>query len=351
MRRPPAVARVLERVTATVREHDMFQPGDLVLVEVSGGPDSVCLLYALWHLRRLFKISLTVFHFDHRLREGSAADAAYVRRVARRLGLPFHAREADSAPGPGESVEFWARVARDRAAGETWQEIGATRYADGHTRDDQAETILMALIVGWGLDGMGGINPVNGALVRPLLDVSHDEVEAFCRALGLRPRHDPMNDDTSLLRNAIRLQVIPAIERATDRTVRDTFARTAGLIGADADTLWQQATELAVGMVEASSSNETERRFSIRADALNALTPPMASRVARRAFQMAGLPWNEASIDAVVDLAAGRPGRSRDLQLGLRVVRDREYVRGSGPSLERFAAEHDPDRRPQGAQP
>ena len=189
-----------------------------------------------------------------------------------------------------------------------WRSIGATRYADGHTRDDQAETILMALIVGWGLNGMGGIHPVNGTLVRPLLDVTRDEVEAFCRALGLRPRHDPTNDDTSLLRNAIRLEVIPAIERATDRTVRDTFARTAGLIRADADTLWQQASELADGMVEAPSSDETERRFSVRADALNALTPPMASRVARRAFQMADLPWNEASIDAVVDLAAGRPG-------------------------------------------
>jgi tRNA(Ile)-lysidine synthase len=320
----------------------MLQPGDLVLVEVSGGPDSVCVLYALWHLRRLFKVKLAVFHFDHRLRQGSAADAAYVRRLAGRLGVPFHVRRAASGPSPGVSLEFWARWARQNAADAVYVEVGASRLADGHTRDDQAETILMALIVGWGLNGMGGIPPVNGVLVRPLLDVTRDEVEAFCRALGLRPRHDPTNDDTSLLRNAIRLEAIPAIERATGRAVRDTFARTAGLIRADADALWQQATDLANGMVEA-VREEPEHTFAIHADALNALTAPMASRVARRAFQMADLPWNEASIDAVVDLAAGRPGRSRDLQLGLRVVRDREYVRGSGPSLERFAAERDPD--------
>ena len=92
---------------------------------------------------------------------------------------------------------------------------------------------------------MGGIPPVSGPLVRPLLDVTRDEVEAFCRALGLRPRRDPMNEDTALLRNAIRLEAIPAIERATGREVRDTFARTAGLLREDADTLWQQATELA----------------------------------------------------------------------------------------------------------
>ncbi|HEY6566302.1 MAG TPA: ATP-binding protein, partial [Actinomycetota bacterium] len=91
-RRPPAVARVLERVTATVRAHDMLQHGDLVMVEVSGGPDSVCLLSSLVHLRRLFKIRLAVFHFDHRLRAGSGADAVYVRGLAGRLGVPFHGR-------------------------------------------------------------------------------------------------------------------------------------------------------------------------------------------------------------------------------------------------------------------
>ena len=76
----------------------MFAPGDRVLVSVSGGPDSVCLLYALWHLRRLFEIRLDVFHFDHRLRKDSARDATYVRRLAERLRLPFHLRAAEGAP-------------------------------------------------------------------------------------------------------------------------------------------------------------------------------------------------------------------------------------------------------------
>ena len=339
-RRPPAVARVLERVTATAREHNMLHAGDLVLVEVSGGPDSVCLLYALWHVRRLFKVRLAVFHFDHGLRGDSSTDAAYVRRLAARLGLPFHLRRAEESPKPGASVEFWARNVRLSAAAEVHLEIGATRVADGHTRDDQAETILMAMILGWGLNGMGGIAPViDGVLVRPLLDVTRDEVEAFCRALGLRPRHDPTNDDTRLLRNAIRLEAIPAIERAARRKVRDTFARTAGLIREDADMLWQQASHLAADIVEATTGEEDQHTFAISATAVTELTRPMASRVVRRAFQLADLPWNEATIDAVLDLAAGRPGRKRDLQLGLRIVRDQRYVRGSGPSLERFLAE------------
>ncbi|CAN5745840.1 hypothetical protein BH18ACT17_BH18ACT17_14950 [soil metagenome] len=337
-RRPPAVARVLERVTATVRRHDMLHAGDLVLVEVSGGPDSVCLLYALWHLRRLFKIRLAVYHFDHRLRGSSAADAAYVRRLAGRLGLSFHLRSAEGSPPPGASVEFWARNARGRSAAAVRAELGAARAADGHTRDDQAETILMALILGWGLNGMGGIQPVNGWLVRPMLDVTRDEVEAFCRALRLRPRIDPTNDDIRLLRNAIRLQAIPAIERASGRRVRDTFARTAGLIREDADTLWQQATDIAEGVVDATIDG-AEHSFAIPVRALADLTTPMASRVVRRALQLADLPWTESTIAAVLDLAAGRPGRSRDLPLGLRIVRDGGYVRGSGPSLERYVAD------------
>jgi tRNA(Ile)-lysidine synthase len=329
VRRPPAVARVLERVTATVREHDMLRPGDLVLVCVSGGPDSVCLLHALWHLRRLLRIRLAVFHFDHRLREGAEPDARYVRGLAARLEVPFHLRVAHDRPARGTSTEDWARTARMTAAAEVRTQIGATRLADGHTRDDQAETVLMGLVLGWGLSGMGGIEPVQGLLVRPLLDVTREEVEACCRALRLRPRRDPTNDDTSLLRNAIRLEAIPAIERSTGRRVRDTFARTAGLLRQDADALWQEACELADEHVDAEPG-----AFRVRPAALEDLTRPMASRVVRRAFQLADLAWTEDSIDAVLDLADGRPGRRRDLVLGSRAERDRLFVRVTRRTLD-----------------
>ena len=106
MRRPPAVARVLERVTRTAREHEMFAKGDTVLVSVSGGPDSVCLLYSLWHLRRLFAIRLEVFHFDHRLRADSAKDAEYVGRLADRLRA--------AVPPPVDRRTHRARASRSR---------------------------------------------------------------------------------------------------------------------------------------------------------------------------------------------------------------------------------------------
>jgi tRNA(Ile)-lysidine synthase len=332
---------VLERVTKTAREHEMFQPGDLVLVSCSGGPDSVCLLYSLWHLRRLFKIRLAVFHFDHKLRPDSAKDAAYVRKLAERLKLPFQLRKAEGGPKKGTSVEAWATVARMNAANEVRREIGGRATAEGHTLDDQAETVLLNLIRGSGLEGISGIDPGHGertALVQPLFDVERVDVEAFCRALHLRPRRDPMNEDTRYLRAAIRHEVLPVLERATGRGVTRSIARTAELLRADGH-------ELAAGaMMAYRDTVDGERRGSVGFDAakLRDLPKPVASRVIRLAVYnvLSGdwaAPWSKGAIEAVLDLARGRPGRHRDLPEGLKAVREKEYVRvsRSSPSFPR----------------
>jgi tRNA(Ile)-lysidine synthase len=334
-RRPPAVARVLERVTKTVREHEMFGTGDLVLVSCSGGPDSVCLLYSLWHLRRLFKIRLAVFHFDHKLRPDSAKDAVYVRDLAERLKLPFHLRTAEGRPKKGVSVEAWATVSRGNAANEVRKEIGSTVIAEGHTLDDQAETVLLNLTRGSGLEGIAGIDPGHRshALVQPLFDVERADVEAFCRALHLRPRRDPMNEDRRYLRAAIRHEVLPLLERATGRGVSKAIARTADLLRADGD-------ELKAGAVIAYRDTVAgDRGTDVRFDAakLRALPPTVASRVIRLAVYnvMAtewAAPWSKNAIEAVLDLARGRPGRRRDLSEGLKAIREKEYVRVSRSS-------------------
>jgi tRNA(Ile)-lysidine synthase len=336
MRRPPAVARVLERVTRTAREHEMFEAGDLVLASVSGGPDSVCLLYSLWHLRRLLKIRLGVFHFDHRLRSGSAADAAYVRTLARRLGLPFHLRIAADAPARGESVEAWATAARGRASDEVRNEVGACVVAEGHTLDDQAETVLLNLVRGGGLEAVAGIRPGGrgSALVQPLIDVERSEVEAFCGALHLRPRRDPMNRDPRHLRNAIRLAVLPAIERATGREVRRPIARSAELLRDDATHLHAVAADATRRVVSRSGVE-----LKLHAERLRSLPRPVASRVVRLALQTHAVPedgvsWTRDAVDAVLDLADGRPGRRRDLGSGLKASRDRVYVLLSRTSPE-----------------
>jgi tRNA(Ile)-lysidine synthase len=336
-RRPPAVARVLERVTKTAREHDMFVPGDLVLVSCSGGPDSVCLLYSLWHLRRLFKIRLAVFHFDHNLRPDSAKDAAYVRKLAERLKLPFHLRTADERPGKGQSVEAWARLARLGAANDLRREIGAASFAEGHTLDDQAETVLLNLVRGSGLEGLAGIDPGHRERrwVQPLIAVERLEVEAFCRALRLRPRRDPMNEDRRFLRAAIRHDVMPTLERATGRDVSAPLARTAELLRADLGELFAATADAYRDVVDG------ERAVDVRIHVtkLRELPHPVASRVVRLAAYNvmstdSAAPWSKEAIEAVLDLARGRPGRRRDLPQGLKAVREKEYVRVSRASPE-----------------
>ena len=334
-RRPPAVARVLERVTKTAREHQMFRPGDLVLVSCSGGPDSVCLLYSLWHLRRLFKIRLAVFHFDHKLRADSAKDGAYVRNLAERLKLPFYLRTAENRPSKGVSVEAWATVARMSAANDVRREIGGSATAEGHTLDDQAETVLLNLIRGSGLEGIAGIDPGhrNRALVQPLFDVERADVEAFCRAIHLRPRRDPMNEDRRYLRAAIRYEVMPVLERETGRGVTRSIARTADLLRGDRDELFAAAIRALEGVGDGVGGTD----IRLRVTELLALPRSVASRVIRLAAYNilstdSASPWTKEAIGSILDLANGRPGRRRDLPNGLKAVREKEYVRVSRSS-------------------
>jgi len=328
-RRPPAVARVLERVTATARRHEMFLPGQTVLVAVSGGPDSICLLNALHMLRRLLRIRLEVFHFDHGLRPDSAADAGYVRRVSDRLGVPFTLVAASERPPHGASVEAWARGQRLRAAAYVRRDVDAARIAFGHTRDDQAETVLLAALTGSGLDGLKGIDPATGPYVRPLIDVSRDEVEAFCRALRLRPRLDPTNRSTRFLRNRVRLRAIPALERATGRSVREPLARVASLLREDARELNRQAFERWGDVFD-----ETPDGVTLAVEGLEGLPRAIASRIVSLAIIRAGAASTAEAVDALLDLVEGRPGRRRELPDGLKAVRGREYISLSRSSPE-----------------
>jgi tRNA(Ile)-lysidine synthase len=336
VRRPPAIARVLERVTATVRRHEMFRPGDLVLVSVSGGPDSVCLLYVLWYLRRLFRIRLAVFHFDHGLRAGSAEDAAYVRRLCARLAVPFHPVEAVSSPRKGESVEAWGHDVRRKARLVVARDVGAGRVATAHTMDDQAETVLMRALTGSGTQGLGGIRPVSRELVRPLLETSRKEVEEFCRALGLRPRRDPTNLDPRFLRNALRLKGLPALERAVGRNVRVPLARTAELAREDDDELSRQMTA-AWGRV----FRPSPEGVALLASGLRGLPGPIAGRLIAQAIFRCGGPARRSDVETISDLAAGRPGREVDLIGGLKARRDRGYVRLIRASPENLPAADD----------
>ena len=331
-RRPPAVARVLERVTKTAREHEMFVPGDLVLVSCSGGPDSTCLLYSLWHLRRLFRIRLAVFHFDHRLRPDSAKDAAYVRALAVRLKLPFHLRVAEDAPIKGESVEAWGFMARSHARTGVAAEIGAGKIARALTLDDRAEWVLVCLLSGAGPLGMAGQSPHREADVHPLFDVRRDEVLAFCRALHLKPRWDPMNEDVSKLRAAIRQKVLPVMEEVRRGGARKAIARTADQLRMIEPLIRREMGSRTAG------SDRWDGGFRFPIHRIHEPAYEFIDRMNLASeFRYLGHRLVESDVEAVIDLARGRPGRRRDLSGGLKAIREKEYVRVSRPGASSSA--------------
>jgi tRNA(Ile)-lysidine synthase len=276
-----------------------------------------------------------------------------VRRMASRLGLPFVHREAADAPVPGQSVEAWARMARYGALTQAAVEAGADRAALGHTLDDQAETVLLGLIRGGGLEAVAGmaplakLPPIGLTAVRPLLGVTREEVEAFCRALRLRPRRDPTNSDPQFLRNRLRLEVLPMMERRLDRGIKATLARTAGHVRSDSAFLESLASEAARGTVSI-------REDGVTIDAASAagLPLPVAARVVRQALRAtaaAGGEWGAdpgaVHVRGILDLAAGHRGRRLELPGGLLAVRTAEYVQIARASPEKAEVDRLPRRR------
>ena len=212
-------------------------PGDLLVVAVSGGPDSLALLHALARTRRATSLRLHAAHLDHGLRgEESEADAAFVSDACRGLGVELTAETEDTDAFRKThrlSLEDAARRLRYRFLARVVAEQGARAVAVGHTIDDQAETVLMNIIRGAGLTGLRGMSEstvrrIEGSdvhVVRPFLaGVSRSDTEAYCEALGLEPRHDSSNSSMLMLRNRIRHELMPSLARINPG-VRDAVLR------------------------------------------------------------------------------------------------------------------------------
>ncbi len=296
-------------VEDTIRRRRLLKGGERVVVAVSGGPDSVALLAVLRELAPAWGLELHVAHFDHRLREGSGRDAAYVGGLARRLDLPATIGSAPAGPRPaGLSPEEAARERRLRFLEDVADSAGGETIATGHTLDDQAETLVLRLAVGAGARGLGGIPPLRGRFVRPLIDRRRRETAEYCRRLGLRPRRDPTNDDLAVPRNAVRRRVIPLLEGLNPRAA-DNLARTADLIREEDAFLDELASSALVA---------DARDGCTRFDRDDLLALPMALR--RRALRLAfpSPPPDAATIDRILDLASGgRSGDAIDVAQGL----------------------------------
>lgn len=214
------------RVAVAITLHHVFEPGERVVVAVSGGPDSLALLSVLREIVPAFPLHLTVAHFDHGWRAESRADRDFVASMAATWGYDFRtARAADDIP----HTENAARTARYAYLRHVAADTDSTAIALGHTQDDQVETLLLHLLRGSGSKGLGAMRRRDGDLARPLLDISRKDIEAYLVQLHLTPIRDATNDDPRFTRNRLRQELMPAID-AFDPAARDLLARTADIL-------------------------------------------------------------------------------------------------------------------------
>jgi len=270
-------------VLSWCRREGILPPRATVLVAASGGPDSTALLFSLHALAPRERWRLAAGHLDHGLRAESAGDAAFVRRQASSLGLPFFDARLDVRALPtsaGRSLEDAARVARRSFLTRAAAEFGADAVALGHNRDDQAETVLLNLARGTGTLGLAGMPPATGIFVRPLLGRSRAEILSYLASLGVPWREDPSNRDTAFARNWFRHEVLPALE-ARMPGARASFAALAAAARADEAALERRTAALLSRLIVATRGRDIILEAAFPA----ALPPELRGRAVRRLFR------------------------------------------------------------------
>jgi tRNA(Ile)-lysidine synthase len=232
----------IDGVRRAIRRFDLLPAGTRVVVAVSGGADSVALLCLLQELSAGLGFTVAALaHVNHQLRGAeSDRDEGFCRALAGRLGLPAHVERVDvrgTAAAEGRAIEDAARLLRYAALERSRRACGAERIAVGHTRDDQAETVLMKLLRGAGPRGLAGIYPRNGAVVRPLLEVGRQELRAWLADKGITHVEDASNADLANPRNLLRHEALPWLEAWFGPSVGVVLARAAEIARADEDLL------------------------------------------------------------------------------------------------------------------
>jgi len=330
LRHDTAPHPVFRQVAATVRQKKLLRPDDRVLVAVSGGPDSVCLVMVLYEMQQrgvLPGLDLHVAHVNYGLRGAeSEKDEAYVRDLGKTLNLPAHVERVHLVPRPGQTVQSQARDSRYAFFARMRRECGLTAVATGHTADDQAETVLLWLLRGSGTRGLAGIPVQRGdGIIRPLLGVTRAQVLDYLASRGIVYRTDASNATRVYRRNQIRHEIMPLLRTFNPRIV-EGLARAAEILAAEAALLDDLELERWKTVVK----DIAPGRVVLQGERLAQEPLGLQRRLIRRALSMvrgsaAGLTFRHVGDILARVVGAGRGGKL-DLPGGIVVERDGALV-------------------------
>lgn len=325
---------LIENVKNLIKKFNLIEPDDKIIVGVSGGPDSVALLYILQGLSKQIKFSLYAAHLNHKLRKDSDKDVRFVRNLCDRLKVGLAVKEIDIKKiAKKGSIEEISRNERLKFFIETCQAIKANKIALGHNLDDQAETVLMRLIRGSGLYGLSAILPKREFnhfyIIRPLLQTKRKEIEAFLKKKKITLCMDKTNLKDIYFRNKIRNRLLPLLEKEYNKNIKEILSHSARIIGDDYDYLIRQVEKI----IKHNKNNFNLDRFLKLHPAMQRLVLRLI--IARLKQDTRAI--TSKHIEEIQDLAKNRPVHSIvDLPKGIAVIKKKTslYFYRKTPCIE-----------------
>ena len=237
---------MIKKVEDFIIDNNMIKAEEKILVALSGGPDSVCLLHILYSLKEKLNINLGAIHINHMLRgEEALEDERYVSDICEKLGIDCYIERIDINKVASEnniSLEMAGREERYKAFENIRERYGYDKIAVAHNANDQAETILMRMMRGTGLEGLVGIKAIRGGgIIRPILCLNRNEIESYCAENHLMPRIDKSNMERVYSRNKVRLDILPYMKENFNKDIIDTLNRMALILSKDNEYIEEQS--------------------------------------------------------------------------------------------------------------
>lgn len=312
---------MLDKIRHYIIENKLIEEGDKILVALSGGPDSVCLLHILARLRNEFNLKLGAIHINHLLRgEEAIDDENYTKKLCKSLDVESYIERIDIstiAEKEGQSIELAGREERYKAFNKIKEKFSYDKIAVAHNSNDQAETILMRLMRGSGLEGLTGIKAKReGGIIRPILCLNRNEIERYCEEYKLEPRIDKSNYEKIYNRNKVRLDIIPYMKENFNEDIVDTLNRMVLLLQKDNEYLEEVAMD-----AYSKYCKEENNEIIVNSNLFKSEKEAIITRVLKRCFKVISNSHKNFEMKHILDIVdLSKLGTNKEIHLTNNII-------------------------------